>query len=187
MPRVPSARTPKSSPRVPSYRHHKPTGQAVVTLNGHDVYLGKWETKDSRAEYDWDKSRFRRQLLTTDYSYLFGQLGLECLQVKNSPNCPFDNLLELIGRNGFQLPAAIAVRLDKACVAGGVFLGDLTLVQVEFLRLLVGERGFNDDEFVRVHAEIVSQTQPDGVGDILALGVKIRDHDDDKLLLAARW
>jgi integrase len=52
MPRVPSPRTPKSSPRVPSYRHHKPTGQAVVTLNGHDVYLGKWETKDSRAEYD---------------------------------------------------------------------------------------------------------------------------------------
>ena len=42
----------KRSKRVPSYRHHKPTGQAVVTLNGHDFYLGKWNTKASLAEYD---------------------------------------------------------------------------------------------------------------------------------------
>ena len=26
--------------RIPSYRHHKPSGQAVVTLNGHDRYRG---------------------------------------------------------------------------------------------------------------------------------------------------
>jgi len=38
--------------RVPSYRHHKPTGQAVVTLNGKDYYLGKWNTKTSKAEYN---------------------------------------------------------------------------------------------------------------------------------------
>lgn len=44
---------PKSStPRVPSYRRHKPTGQAVVTINGRDIYLGKWNTAASRAEYD---------------------------------------------------------------------------------------------------------------------------------------
>jgi hypothetical protein len=30
--------------RVPSYRRHKPTGQAVVTLNGKDHYLGRWNT-----------------------------------------------------------------------------------------------------------------------------------------------
>jgi integrase len=40
------------TPRVPSYRRHRPTGQAVVTLNGRDFYLGKWNTKASRAEYD---------------------------------------------------------------------------------------------------------------------------------------
>jgi hypothetical protein len=40
------------SVRVPSYRRHKPSGQAVVTLNGRDVYLGKWNTNASRAEYD---------------------------------------------------------------------------------------------------------------------------------------
>ncbi len=38
--------------RVPSYRRHKPTGQAVVTLNGRDVYLGKHDTAASRGEYD---------------------------------------------------------------------------------------------------------------------------------------
>lgn len=38
--------------RVPAYRRHKPTGQAVVTLNGKDFYLGRWGTKASRAEYD---------------------------------------------------------------------------------------------------------------------------------------
>jgi len=38
--------------RVPKYRRHKPSGQAVVTLNGRDIYLGKWSTKASRTEYD---------------------------------------------------------------------------------------------------------------------------------------
>jgi len=38
--------------RVPSYRRHKPTGQAVVTLNGRDIYLGRYGTRASRAEYD---------------------------------------------------------------------------------------------------------------------------------------
>jgi hypothetical protein len=30
------------STRIPSYRLQKPTGQAVVTLSGKDVYLGKF-------------------------------------------------------------------------------------------------------------------------------------------------
>ena len=41
-----------SSSRVPSYRRHKPTNQAVVTINGQDIYLGKWNTGASKAEYD---------------------------------------------------------------------------------------------------------------------------------------
>jgi hypothetical protein len=40
------------APRVPSYRRHRPSGQAVVTLDGRDHYLGKWNTKASRTEYD---------------------------------------------------------------------------------------------------------------------------------------
>jgi hypothetical protein len=38
--------------RTPSYRKHKPTGQAVVTVNGRDHYLGKWNTKASLVAYD---------------------------------------------------------------------------------------------------------------------------------------
>src|SRR5262245_56130315 len=38
-------------PRVPSYRHHKATGQARVTIEGRDHYLGKFGTAESRARY----------------------------------------------------------------------------------------------------------------------------------------
>ncbi len=38
--------------RTPSYRLHKPTGLAVVTIDGRDFYLGKFGTSESRAEFD---------------------------------------------------------------------------------------------------------------------------------------
>ena len=41
-----------NSHRTPSYRLHKPTGQAVVTLEGRDCYLCRHGTPESRAEYD---------------------------------------------------------------------------------------------------------------------------------------
>jgi hypothetical protein len=37
---------------VPSLRKHKSTGQAVVTINGKDHYLGRYGTAASKAEYD---------------------------------------------------------------------------------------------------------------------------------------
>lgn len=40
------------NPRAPSYRLHKPSGQAVVTFGGKDYYLGKHATPASRAAYD---------------------------------------------------------------------------------------------------------------------------------------
>src|SRR5262249_7048274 len=36
----------------PSYRLHRPSGQAVVPLNGRDISLGRYGTPESRAEYD---------------------------------------------------------------------------------------------------------------------------------------
>lgn len=42
----------KHSSRVPSYRRHKSTNQAVVTIDGKDFYLGTWNTKASKIEYD---------------------------------------------------------------------------------------------------------------------------------------
>jgi hypothetical protein len=43
---------PRLTRKLPSYRHHKPSGRAVVTLNDHDHYLGGWNTPESHAEYD---------------------------------------------------------------------------------------------------------------------------------------
>ncbi len=37
---------------TPSYRKHKPSGQAVVTFDGRDHYCGPHATRASRAEYD---------------------------------------------------------------------------------------------------------------------------------------
>jgi integrase len=38
--------------RTPSYRHHRPSNQAVVTLDGQDIYLGRYGSPESRAEFD---------------------------------------------------------------------------------------------------------------------------------------
>lgn len=37
---------------VPKYRLHRPSGQARVTIDGRDYYLGPWKTRASLAEYD---------------------------------------------------------------------------------------------------------------------------------------
>jgi hypothetical protein len=39
-------------PRIPKYRLHRPSGKAVVTLNGKDFYLGEFNTPDSKIEYE---------------------------------------------------------------------------------------------------------------------------------------
>lgn len=38
--------------RIPSYCHHKASGQAVVRIDGRDIYLGRHNTPESRQEYD---------------------------------------------------------------------------------------------------------------------------------------
>jgi integrase len=52
---------PKLVRTPPKYRHNKTTGRAVVTINGKDRYLGKYGSKESRAEYariiaEWEAS-----------------------------------------------------------------------------------------------------------------------------------
>jgi len=42
---------PKLTNRLPSYRLHKPSGQAIVTLDGRDFYLGIHNTDESRDKY----------------------------------------------------------------------------------------------------------------------------------------
>ncbi len=43
---------PRLSNSVPKYRKHRGSGQAVVTLNGRDFYLGPHNTRVSKREYD---------------------------------------------------------------------------------------------------------------------------------------
>ena len=40
------------STKVPSYRLHKATGQAIVTIRGKMFYLGRFGSVESRAEYN---------------------------------------------------------------------------------------------------------------------------------------
>jgi len=37
--------------RMPKVRHHKHTGRAVVTIEGRDIYLGRWGTAEAEAAY----------------------------------------------------------------------------------------------------------------------------------------
>ena len=37
--------------RPPKYRRHKAKGLAVVTINGRDIYLGKYSSAASKEEY----------------------------------------------------------------------------------------------------------------------------------------
>jgi len=43
---------PVGSTGTPKYRHHKASGQAIVTICGQDHYLGPWKSKASHIEYD---------------------------------------------------------------------------------------------------------------------------------------
>jgi hypothetical protein len=43
---------PRLTNRNPSYRRHRSSGQAIVTLDGHDIYLGPYKSTVSRQEYD---------------------------------------------------------------------------------------------------------------------------------------
>jgi integrase len=43
---------PRLTHKHPSYRLHKPSGRAVVTLDGQLFYLGRFNSPESRAEYD---------------------------------------------------------------------------------------------------------------------------------------
>jgi hypothetical protein len=42
---------PRLTNSTPKYRHHRGTGQAVVTIGGKDFYLGKHGTAASKASY----------------------------------------------------------------------------------------------------------------------------------------
>jgi integrase len=40
-----------SRSKPPTYRHHKPSGQAIVVIRGKTIYLGRWKSTESQDEY----------------------------------------------------------------------------------------------------------------------------------------
>ena len=53
------SRTTKGTP--PRYRRHRPTGQAVVTIDGRDHYLGRYGSHDSHEKYERLIKAWRRR------------------------------------------------------------------------------------------------------------------------------
>jgi len=43
---------PRLTDQTPKYRQHRASGRAIVTLNGKDIYLGPWNSRSSKIEYD---------------------------------------------------------------------------------------------------------------------------------------
>ncbi len=68
---------PRLTSSVPKYRLHRASGQAVVTISGHDVYLGPWRSKASRLEYD----RLVAEWLANDRRPVVPQDGLTVVEL----------------------------------------------------------------------------------------------------------
>lgn len=57
---------PRRPRRIPSYRLHKFSGLAVVTIDGHDHYLGLHDTPESKQKYarliqEWTANQYLPQ------------------------------------------------------------------------------------------------------------------------------
>ena len=48
--------------KVPRYRLHKPSGQALVELNGESFYLGRHGTEHSKAKYQYGSLKNHNRL-----------------------------------------------------------------------------------------------------------------------------
>ncbi|MEW4527906.1 site-specific integrase [Maioricimonas sp. JC845] len=81
-----ATRGPYRTAKLPAYRLHKASGRAVVTLSGHDVYLGLYDTPESREKYDQVIAQYvtngRRWPVDVpaDHRFTIGELVLRYLQ-----------------------------------------------------------------------------------------------------------
>jgi hypothetical protein len=67
-------------PRAPKYCHHRAKDLAYVTINGTQVYLGKYDSPESRDRYDEEILRWRKRNGTAvKHSTTVGQLCLAFL------------------------------------------------------------------------------------------------------------
>jgi len=68
-------------PRTPKYCHYKATGQAFVRINGKQIYLGAFESPDSRDAYDVEIVNWKSQQSSfVSSKFTVGQLCIEFLK-----------------------------------------------------------------------------------------------------------
>jgi integrase len=63
------------TPRTPSYRHHKPSGNAFIEIDGRRHYLGKYDSPESRQNYarmlgEWASNGYRLPVPTDQITLL---------------------------------------------------------------------------------------------------------------------
>lgn len=66
--------------RKPSYLLHKPSGQAYARLNGKIVYLGKYGSPESKAQYDEVVARWLTGQSSSRFNITLDELALKYLQ-----------------------------------------------------------------------------------------------------------
>ena len=71
--------------RVPSLRHHRPSGRAVVTLDGRDYYLGRFGSQESKAEYQRLLPEFLSGGLKTALNAVTLAMAMDCPAVTAMP------------------------------------------------------------------------------------------------------
>jgi len=109
---------PRPRSRYPSYRLHRPSGQAVVTIAGEDHYLGPRESEESLSLYDrlvmeWIAAgrprhvRRSRDLTVAELCEAFWQYRKAKRQANGKPSgelAPFRSVIRLLRRRYGTLP-----------------------------------------------------------------------------------
>ena len=174
--------------KEPSYRLHKATGQAVVTLAGRDFYLGKHSTAASRAEYhrllaEFQALHLQMAIVVDEYGGTSGMVTVEDLleeivgeiEDEHDESAPVNELLEdggwrLDGRLPIEsLDEIFDVELEEEAyeTLGGLIFGSLGYVPQPGESLEIGGLRFQIEsiEQRRISSVLVHRVEPTDAGD----------------------
>ena len=87
---------PKKTVKIPAYRHHKGSGQALVQINGARRYLGKYDSEKSQERY----RRLVAELLATPIAVPEAGEAIDLAPLRRRTPDPPDHLRLLDVRQG---------------------------------------------------------------------------------------
>jgi integrase len=107
--------------RQPSYRHHKPSGQAVVTVEGKDRYLGKYGSPESKKAYkrlmlEWVANdghlppEGRESILVSELCVQYKRFAKRYYAQGNPQNATFDKVARVVQFLGRSVYGATMVK-----------------------------------------------------------------------------